>query len=315
VNSLFKNQAKNDIADFSYFLLLAITTSIIAAFFSRYHWFFNLFDHLWIYYLFTSLITSALFIFLKFYLKSFFSLAILFICMFVLFKTKPDTASPNLKKKFTLYYHNINSANSSLNNLANTIINSKADIICLVEVTPLIDVFLQEKFKNYPHNYSIPRNDNFGFLISSIQKINILQVYEREGIPIFIKFSLENNNLKIYLVHLPPPLWREAFETQRETLDLITADIHKNKTESYIIVGDLNMTPESSIFEDFYNQLSPQYYIGKTFNQGTWPSFMPPFLRLQLDHVLSNQKFSMAIGPASGSDHKSLIVKMNKGQE
>jgi endonuclease/exonuclease/phosphatase (EEP) superfamily protein YafD len=38
---------------------------------------------------------------------------------------------------------------------------------------------------------------------------------------------------------------------------------------------------------------------------------MPKFLSLPIDHVLSNRNFEMEIGPAVGSDHRSIIIKMD----
>jgi endonuclease/exonuclease/phosphatase (EEP) superfamily protein YafD len=110
---------------------------------------------------------------------------------------------------------------------------------------------------------------------------------------------------------LPPPLWREAWETQKETLDLISKEINRNKNQSFLILGDLNMTTSSSLFQDFYRQLNPKCYSQELFSSGTWPSFMPGVLRLPIDHALSNINFETKIGFAAGSDHKSIVVRID----
>lgn len=233
------------------------------------------------------------------------------ICILVLYRSIQDKAADNFQPNLTMYYHNINSTNNSLPNLADTIIKSKVDVIGLVEVSPEINLFLTNQLSNYHHNFSLPRNDNFGFSIFSKDKITILQVFMEDGYPIFIKFHIGNNNINIYLMHLPPPLWRGAIKAQKETLALITDDINKNKTVPYLIIGDLNMSPESALFQDFYKKIHPPYYTNNILTQGTWPSFMPFFLRLQLDHVLSNKRFKKEVGVSAGSDHQSLLIKLN----
>jgi endonuclease/exonuclease/phosphatase (EEP) superfamily protein YafD len=126
-----------------------------------------------------------------------------------------------------------------------------------------------------------------------------------------VKIFVEKYNMKIYFLHLPPPLWREAWETQKETLDLISKEINRNKNQSFLILGDLNMTTSSSLFQDFYRQLNPKCYSQELFSSGTWPSFMPGVLRLPIDHALSNINFETKIGFAAGSDHKSIVVRID----
>ena len=71
------------------------------------------------------------------------------------------------------------------------------------------------------------------------------------------------------------------------------------------------MTTSSSLFQDFYRQLNHKFYSQELFSSGTWPSFMPGVLRLPIDHVLSNINFETKIGPAVGSDHKSIVVRID----
>ena len=220
-------------------------------------------------------------------------------------------ASLKLNSDFTIYYQNVNSSNSAFAELSQNIKKSDAEIVALVEATPEIENGVTRNLGDYSNRYSLARNDNFGFLILSKIKFKLEEIHESAGIPVYAKIFVEKYNLKIYLLHLPPPLWREAWETQKETLGLILNEFNRNKNQSFLVLGDLNMTTSSSLFQDFYRQINPKFYSQELFSSGTWPSFMPEVLRLPIDHVLSNINFETQIGPAVGSDHKSIVVKIN----
>ena len=71
------------------------------------------------------------------------------------------------------------------------------------------------------------------------------------------------------------------------------------------------MTTSSSPFQDFYRKLDSDFYSQDFFLQGTWPSFLPEYFSLPIDHVLSNRNFEMKIGLAAGSGHKSILVRID----
>lgn len=181
----------------------------------------------------------------------------------------------------------------------------------MVEATPEIENILIRHLDDYSNHFSLVRDDNVGFLILSKIKFKLEEIHESIGIPVYVKFFVEKYNLKIYLLHLPPPLWREAWETQKETLALIAKEINRNRNLSFLILGDFNMATSSSQFQDFYRQLDPEFYSQELFYQGTWPSFLPGCLSLPIDHVLSNINFETEIGFAAGSDHKSIVVRID----
>ena len=243
-------------------------------------------------------------------LQAFFSLLISIICASVFYRID-GCSSLRPSSNFKIYYHNINSSNSSLSDLSSIIKKSDAEIVTLVESTTESEKIIFHDLNNYTHRFSIARRDNFGFLILSKVNFNLEEVHEHIGISVYIKFFVKKYDLKIYLLHLPPPLWREAWETQNEALSLIANEITKNKKQSFLILGDFNMTNSSSQFQDFYRQLNLKLYTQELFTQGTWPSFIPKYLSLPIDHVLSNRNFEMKIGPSVGSDHRSIIVNIS----
>lgn len=233
-------------------------------------------------------------------------------CVAIFYKVDLNPSVSGVNPSFKIYYHNVKYSNSSLLELSHNIKKSDAEIAALVEATPEIENALTRNLSDYSNRFSLTRNDQFGFLILSKIKFKLEEIHERMGIPVYVKILVEKDNAKIYILHLPPPLWREAWEIQNETLALIANEINKNKGQSVLIIGDLNMTTSSSLFQDFYKKLNLEFYTQELFHQGTWPSFMSRHLSLPIDHVLSNRKFEMEIGEASGSDHKSIVVSVGK---
>ena len=76
-------------------------------------------------------------------------------------------------------------------------------------------------------------------------------------------------------------------------------------------MGDLNMTAASKRFTDFLNEINLYTYVSH--NHTTWPTFIPKFLGIQIDHVLFSENFKMIRKKTTnhfGSDHRALIVDL-----
>ncbi|MBP9681343.1 MAG: endonuclease/exonuclease/phosphatase family protein [Bacteriovorax sp.] len=306
----FSSEAKKIIRDSLDFILFCVLSGVLLSFFGRYYWFFNLFDQFWSFYLIFSIFLVLISLYLKKNIQFIFSSLVFIICVCIFYKLKNHSPG-TIESSFKVYYHNINSSNSSLDELSKNIKNSNAEIAMLVEATPEIEHVLTHDLGFYVNRYSLARDDNFGFLILSKINFKLEEIHERDGVPVYVKLFFEKYNMKIYLLHLPPPLWEEAWKTQRETLTLIANEINQNKNQSFLILGDLNMTTSSSPFQDFYRKLDSDFYSQDFFLQGTWPSFLPEYFSLPIDHVLSNRNFEMKIGLAAGSDHKSILVRID----
>lgn len=306
----FSSQVRKTGEEISDFFLVITTLSIILSFFSEYLWLFNLCDQLWPYYLFTIFFLALLYIFFKKIFKATFSILILIICLWINFSSTTSLGNEKFQTQITIYYQNINKANNSIGDLSTNINKTNADIVLLTEVTPFINNILYKQLKHYQYLESMLREDNFGFSILSNQKFIIQQIYEKHGVPVFVKIYFENLKTSFYLVHLPPPLWGEAVDNQRETLNYISDEILKNKSEQFLLLGDFNMIPQSKIFSNFYKKLNPKYNSLKNLLMGTWPAILHKYLGLTVDHVFSSKHFEMKLGEASGSDHRAFVVRM-----
>lgn len=308
---LFSSQLKKEIREFFDIVLVLNFLGILLSLVSPYHWFFNLFDQFLHIYLYVSLLLIFIFLVLKAFSEVFASLCLSIFCALSFYNTNVKVVNNDLNSKFNIYYQNINSSNSELHALPLAIQKTNSEIIALVEST----FAAEERFLNlneYTKKFSLPRDDNYGFLILGKINFQVNEVYEQFGVPIYIKIYIEKYNLRMYLLHLPPPLWKDAWKIQQDTLKKIVNEINHDRPHAFMIVGDLNMVATSNQFKNFYKEFASPPYSQELFNPGTWPSFMPAYIRLPIDHVLSNKKFSLKLKDSFGSDHKGFVIQVAK---
>ena len=67
----------------------------------------------------------------------------------------------------------------------------------------------------------------------------------------------------------------------------------KKIDENLILIGDLNMTPTSRRFNKFLKEANLYTYTSFKNPTSTWPSFLPKFLGIQIDHVLFSKNFKV----------------------
>jgi endonuclease/exonuclease/phosphatase (EEP) superfamily protein YafD len=289
---------------------LILIGCVVASIMARFHWVFNLFDQFWFVYWIVSVIMIGCFFKTRQTLKMLSAMAVFVISLTVLVSSNKNPDINRFNSHFKMYYHNVHSSNRSSKELLSAIKKTDAEIISLVEMTPSLDEEIRNGLSDHSNIYSLPRDDQFGVSIYSKYPFDVLNVYGHEGIPLYVKFYLKDFKTTIYLVHLIPPMWREAWNIQKETLFSMIDDIHKNKNEPYLVVGDFNMTPWSTLYQIFLEQLNPLYSTSESYSEGTWPAFMPQILSLPIDHVFSNRKFIKSIEGASGSDHRALVLEV-----
>jgi endonuclease/exonuclease/phosphatase (EEP) superfamily protein YafD len=92
-------------------------------------------------------------------------------------------------------------------------------------------------------------------------------------------------------------------------LKTIIKDINKN----IILMGDLNMTSSSKRFTNFLRETNLYTYISYKYPTVTWPTYLPNFVGIQIDHVLFSKNFNVVnkmVAEHIGSDHRPLVVDL-----
>ncbi|MBX9667230.1 MAG: endonuclease/exonuclease/phosphatase family protein [Candidatus Obscuribacterales bacterium] len=225
---------------------------------------------------------------------------------------------------------NVNSRNANFQNVAKVLEESKADVICLQELHPQMSEYLAANLKTYPHQFVVPRIDNFGTGIYSKHPLK-----DKSSIPIPKRMlpnesfggpapqvdilkavaTINGKDITFLDVHPIPPMAEDLSTWRNDGLAKI-AELSKAVDGSVIVAGDLNCT-----------RFSP--YFGKLLEGGalhdseegfglqpTWPCQIP-ILSMPIDHVLYKGLLTVSsrvLGPVTGSDHRPVVVSFWYGR-
>ena len=176
------------------------------------------------------------------------------------------------------------------------------DIYCFQEVSNVNYKKINHKLKKYFYSHKIDKVNKWSSLIFSKYKLIDTKIYNNHT-----SSFIEINNFKILIIcsHF------NIFDSK--TLELINSIIIKRDPKNIIILGDFNSAPYSNHFKKFTNLINLKTYYSPLKPYNTWPSFLPNFLRIQIDNVLFKGNFkitNISIGKSFKSDHLPLYVDL-----
>lgn len=200
------------------------------------------------------------------------------------------------------------------------------DIVILQEASHAAKAAAKGLRDVYPHQLAEPRDHAFGMAVLSRHEL-----IEQEVIPVkgpvmetfIVRIVLQPPGAKaplaVYAVHAVPPVGHGHFKQRNleiaQTGKLVAADRHEN----IVMAGDWNLTPFSPFFTRLREQTGLRYQAFGVLMNVTWPVFARlDFLKIPIDHVLTGKSIrliSKRAGPAFGSDHHALVVKLGLAPE
>ena len=200
---------------------------------------------------------------------------------------------------------------NDLKNLHELILIENPDIIQFQEVTPNFKEKLKSLELTFPYNVGF--NKFVGITESIIlSKYPIKKNNNSNNDSILTKIIVNGVELNILSAHLYSGLNQYRFNLANEqilTLKKLINDI----SENIILIGDLNMTPVSTRFNKFVEDSNLYTYTSFLKPTFSWPSYLPSYLGIQIDHVLYSENFKMIRKKTTihlGSDHRPLIVDL-----
>lgn len=225
-----------------------------------------------------------------------------------------DMATPEVR----LMTWNVLGANTDLDAVVAALEAADAEVVAIVELRPPLARRLAT-LTRWPHQHLHPRPDNFGVGLLSKYPLNEVQVVTapgRQGWPpsLEAQITIHGRPLTVIATHPPPPVNEDMADHRNMMLsDLAnraSAAAHQEDHEA-VILGDLNTTPWAAPVypldrAHFRAARLPWHY------QATWPAALGP-LGLPIDHIyMSGGLWPIAseVGPAAGSDHRSLQVTL-----
>lgn len=182
------------------------------------------------------------------------------------------------------------------------------DVVVLHEVSPVLAQRLSEQL-DYPFISSLPKDDPFGTAVLSRFPLSAGGLQPHKASPRHLQqigVELGARALNLFVIHPMPPI-APSLVTERDELIRAAMQSASREVQPALIVGDLNATVWSSALrlaaEQGWRSASP--YLG------SWPSSVPSWIGIGLDHVLMPAKayaFDAVQGPAGQSDHRPVAV-------
>ena len=200
--------------------------------------------------------------------------------------------------------------------LVEEMLNAKADILVLQEVTPRWWSELESGglFEQFPHRRKKLRHDAFGSAILSRWPLENVDFWLVEGVAMIrCTVVLDGARLRLYNVHPLPPASVHLAETwgrQHERL----AEMLAAETGPTLAIGDFNATQHSVWLERHTAGRMRSAHVDRGRGMAvSWPngkSLLPP---IRIDHALLSPEIGcldVREGEGAGSDHKPLIVDL-----
>jgi len=188
------------------------------------------------------------------------------------------------------------------------------DLSLLLEVDSAWARALGELSQQFPHQFLVPREDNFGIAIVSripfddVRSLDLSPI----GIPsIEAQVQWGGHSITVVGTHPVPPGGATAARLRDSQLSDLARRLG-GLTGPRLLLGDLNATAWSRPFQQLLRDSGLRDSMRGFGLQPTWPG---PFglFRLAIDHILVSPEFTVRrreVGPRLGSDHRPLIAEL-----
>ena len=281
--------------------------------------FIDIFSHLG----FQILIGGILLFFILLFLKRFWASVI---CIFVCIVFTADILSScnhckavlkdrsQIRNKLRLISFNISYENpvENFENIREMILSEKPDIVQFQEFSPQ----MQDKIKTlksiFPYSTELNKPKGpYDSLILSKYPLTNTKVDDNHVVT--TNLILNEAEISIVGIHLLTGGTKKNFNNALQQISYLKT-IVSNTNKNLILLGDLNMTSTSKRFAKFLKETNLYTYTSYKNITSTWPTFMPNFIGIQIDHILFSNNFKMVdkkVSNSFGSVHRPLIVELS----
>jgi endonuclease/exonuclease/phosphatase (EEP) superfamily protein YafD len=291
--------------------LLTVVVSVLTAFDTRQH-FVELFSHFRLQYLVVSLLLLILLALRRQALYSLLlALAVALNASYVLpwyAGSEAAAASGELK----VLYTNVLASNREHDRLLALLRHEQPDIVALLEISAQWLGALQVLEEDFPHSYTVPREDNFGMGVWSRLPLSAATHIDSPplGYPtILARINVDGATVRLIATHPMIPVGADNFAARNQQLQSIE-DMVSATDDNVILIGDLNASIWDRHYRDFEDATGLRNARRGYGILPTWPTFMPPAM-IPIDHVLVSDRIGITdirTGPRIGSDHLPLVV-------
>ena len=213
---------------------------------------------------------------------------------------------------------NVLTANRREQDALELIRREQPDVILWIETDERWIRALAALDDRYERLVAYARDDNFGYTV------HVRRDRWRGQAEIFwpdpqdfpaVRARIEDNDgraFRLYGIHPPPPD-RPGWPPINRRILLAIAEEARDSDLPVVVAGDFNAAPWSMTFRRF-REKSGLIECSRTHGYlATWPTGLPAWLRIPLDHVFASAGFTMLhrrAGEPIGSDHLPIIADL-----
>ena len=188
-----------------------------------------------------------------------------------------------------------------------------ADVIVVQELT---DVWAQALAGSgaHPHRFLLTREDPYGIGVLSRWPLESAGAIDLagDGLPSIAGIvDIEGRRVRLLGLHTHWPVLPEVARMRNATLGA-AAGIARDSDLPVILLGDLNLTPDSPDFARLLDESTLRDVMSGRRWRPTWQAGFWP-LALRIDHVLVSPEVcveAVEVGPSIGSDHRPVIAQL-----
>lgn len=227
-------------------------------------------------------------------------------------------------QKLRVMFANIHYGHPDIPKIVAAIEVQKPDIIMFAEIQSSDFLQLLQQLHEYPFSQFIPPvvRRNPAHVLSVVAKDGLISNFKMlslDGETPTIEFTVAKNGKNITIIgdHTIPPMSQKMSLARNKNLEGL-AEKAAATTTPLLILGDLNITHFSPVFTKMLTDgklLNARRTTrgGAAQNTVTWPTFLPSFMGIPIDHALVNASVAVtdfSVGPETGSDHLPITVSV-----
>ena len=198
-------------------------------------------------------------------------------------------------------------------NMRKLILFEKPDIIQFQEVSSEMQNKIKSLNSLFPYNTGINKpKHRFDSVIFSKYPLKNNTIEDEDNHSILTTLILNNSELNVVGIHLRNSMHQADYNLAIKGMEHLKTLV-QNINGNLIVIGDLNMTPASKRFTNFLKETNLYTYTSYKHPTFTWPTLLPSYLGVQIDHVLFSKNFKVIKKKTInhfGSDHRPLVVDL-----
>lgn len=215
--------------------------------------------------------------------------------------------------RFKVLLFNVWFANGKIANVRKMVEETDADIVVFVETTARISDQLQPLASIYPYRFDCIGNGRCDITIFARSRLTapaVKATRDPDRSPLVgIQTEVAGCRLMLFATHMTRPFPNRPFWAQRAQAEEIGDDLGA-WSGAKLLLGDFNAAPWGYVVQTIAQRGGLNVLTGAG---GTWPSILPPQMRIPIDHMMAGRGLSFVsrqVLPKIGSDHLPVVAEI-----